>query len=83
MMGILPRVKEEWQTEIIDAVRAVLAQPEPCSWKVIELLLSSEDEHARAAGKALSVWADWGLGKCAFSRDGAQEANANLPGHDD
>jgi hypothetical protein len=79
MMGILPRVKEEWQTEIIDAVRAVLAQPEPCSWKVIELLLSSEDEHARAAGKALSVWADWGLGKCAFSRDGAQEANANLP----
>jgi hypothetical protein len=79
MLGILPSAKDEWRTEIIDAVRSVLAQPEPCSWKVIELLLSSEDEHARAAGKALRVWADWGLGKCAFSRNGAQAASTNFP----
>jgi hypothetical protein len=68
MMEILPQAKPEWQTEIIDAVRAELRDENPCSWGVVERLLVDEDEHARAAGKALKVWSEWGLGKLAFGR---------------
>lgn len=66
MMDLLPQPVAEWQTEIIGAVRTVLCEPRPSSQRVVELLLSSEDEHARAAGKALKVWASWGLCRLAF-----------------
>jgi hypothetical protein len=79
MMEILPQAKPEWQTEIIDGVRSVLREPNPCSWKVVERLLASEDEHARAAGKALKVWAEWGIGRLAFSRDGRRHVEAEMP----
>lgn len=79
MMEILPQAKPEWQTEIIDAVRAVLREEYPCSWRVVERLLSSEDEHAYAAGKALRVWAEWGLGKLAFGQGGLREVEAEMP----
>jgi hypothetical protein len=79
MMEILPNCKAEWQTEIIDAVRTVLRQPDPNSWAVVEHLLASDDEHARSAGKALRVWAEWGLGKLAFSRGGVATPKAGAP----
>lgn len=79
MMEILPQAKPEWQTEIIDAVRAVLRESDPCSWRVVERLLSSQDEHAYAAGKALRVWAEWGLGKLAFSQGGRRDLDVELP----
>lgn len=79
MIDILPRVKEEWQTEIIGAVRAVLRQPDPCSWKVVELLLASDEPDARAAGKAIQVWAEWGLCKFAFSRGGQRHFDVQKP----
>jgi hypothetical protein len=79
MMEILPQAKPEWQTEIIDAVRAELREPNPCSWGVVERLLTSTDEHARSAGKALKVWAEWGLGKLAFGRGSERNIRAELP----
>jgi hypothetical protein len=74
LMDILPFATPEWQTEIISAVRAVLREPSPCSMKVVDRLLASDDAAARSAGKALSVWSDWGLGKLAFSRGDGPEA---------
>jgi len=79
MMGILPNIKDEWRTEIIDAVRTTLREPFPSSWKVIDSLLASEDTDAFAAGKALKVWADWGLGKLAFGQRDSQIVRAELP----
>jgi hypothetical protein len=74
MMEVLPPpVPAEWQTEIIAAVRDELRGDRPSSWGVIERLLESEDPNAIAAGKALRVWADWGLGKLAFSRRRADD----------
>ena len=66
LMDIPPKVKDEWQTEIVDAVRFVLREESPCLAKVVRRLLSSEDEHAHSAGRALNTWSDWGLGKLAF-----------------
>jgi hypothetical protein len=79
MMEILPQATPEWQTEIISAVRAVLREPAPTCRRVLEHLLSSDDEHARAAGKALSVWSEWGLGKLAFSDQGEQDTDVHMP----
>lgn len=79
MMEILPQAKPEWQTEIIDAVRTVLREEYPCSWRVVERLLASPDEHAYAAGKALRVWAEWGLGKLAFGQGGRREIEVEMP----
>ena len=79
MMEILPQAKAEWQTEIIDAVRGVLRERNPCSWAVVERLLASDDEHAHSAGKALRVWAEWGLGKLAFSRGDVAPPSASHP----
>lgn len=79
MMEILPDIKHEWQTEIIDAVRTVLRTPRPSSWRVVEHLLASDDPHAHAAGKALRVWSDWGLGKLAFGSDDRAHLDVELP----
>jgi hypothetical protein len=79
MMEVLPEAKHEWQTEIIDAVRAELREDRPCSWGVVERLLVSEDEHARSAGKALKVWSEWGLGKLAFGRGERPLTEDDLP----
>lgn len=67
MMEILPETTPEWKTAIIGNVREVLSEPSPSSWKVVERLLASQDQHAHEAGKALAVWADWGTCKLAFS----------------
>jgi hypothetical protein len=79
MMEILPQASPEWQTEIIDAVRSTLREPYPCSWRVVERLLASTDEHAHSAGKALRVWSEWGLGRLAFSQGGQRKLDAELP----
>jgi hypothetical protein len=68
MMEILPApVPAEWQTEIIAAVRDELRGDRPSSGGVVKRLVNSEDSNAVDAGKALKVWANWGLGKLAFS----------------
>jgi hypothetical protein len=79
MMDILPQATPEWQTEIIDSVRAVLRDSRPSSMRVVERLLASDDSHARAAGKALRVWSDWGLAKCAFSHGEQYDLDAHMP----
>jgi hypothetical protein len=73
MMEILPKAKAEWQTEIIDAVRKVMRTERPSSRAVVDLLLSSKDPDAIAAGKALNVWAEWSLGRLAFGDGTPQE----------
>jgi hypothetical protein len=79
MMEILPTAKHEWQTEIIAAVRQVLREENPCSRRVIEVLLSSDEDEAVAAGRALNVWADWHLGRLAFSDGEGHAISSTMP----
>jgi hypothetical protein len=76
MIDLLPTPVPEWQTEIIDAVRYVLREPDPSSLRVLEVLLAggvpSDDRDdaaytaARAAGRSLRTWSTWGLCRLAF-----------------
>jgi hypothetical protein len=47
-------------------VRAALESPSPSCLRVLELLLASSESDARAAGEALSVWADSGIARLGF-----------------
>lgn len=79
MMDLLPQAVPEWQTEIISAVRRALRESNPCSKLVIEMLLSGSDQHARAAGKALDVWSNWGLCRLAFGEGTSASTNLLKP----
>jgi hypothetical protein len=85
MIDLLPQpVRDEWQTEIFDAVRYVLREPSPSSLRVLEVLLSGgapDDDRddaaqvaARAAGRALRTRSTWGLCRLAFG-DGSTAAD--------
>lgn len=68
LLEILPRDRPgRWDTQIAGAVKATLEGPSaPCCMRVLARL-EKGGEDARAAGEALSVWADSGLGRLAFS----------------
>src|SRR6202008_1075840 len=57
-------------TQVRKAVRAALESPSPSCLRVLDRLTSSADADARAAGEALSVWADSGVAGLGFG-DGA------------
>ncbi len=72
LMDLLPQAPPAWETQIRKAVRAAIEErhgPPACGCST--RLARSGDADARAAGEALSVWADSGIGRLAFG-DGAR-----------
>lgn len=72
LFEVLPQpVAPEWKREVIAAVRATVTaadevdKPGSCG-EVVERLLRSPGEDARAAGQTLEVYADSGLARLAF-----------------
>lgn len=86
---LLPKEVPEWQTEIVTAVRHVLREPDPSSMRVLSLLLSGgapdddRDENAeaaaRAAGRALRAWSNWGLCRLAFGDGSSAQVDLAKP----
>jgi hypothetical protein len=70
LIELLPQAPPGWETHIRKAVRAAIEHEHPSCLRVLELLERSDNPDARAAGEALSVWADAGIGRLAFG-DGA------------
>src|SRR5262249_816265 len=70
LVELVPQAPPAWETQVRKAVRAAIGEPHPSCLRVLELLTRSENPDGRAAGEALSVWADAGLGRLAFG-DGA------------
>jgi hypothetical protein len=71
LMELLPQAPAAWETQIRKAVRSVIEERVPSCLRVLDALTRSADRDARAAGEALSVWADSGIGRLAFG-DGAR-----------
>jgi len=67
---LLPQAPPAWETQVRKAVRQALEGSAPSCLRVLELLHASADSDARAAGEALSVWADSGVARLGFG-DGA------------
>ncbi len=65
------------------AVRAAIEHEHPSCLGVLELLARSDNPEARAAGEALSVWADAGLGRLAFGDGASARIAARVAGDDD
>ena len=76
---LLPLAPAGWETQIRKAVRAALVTEAPSCVRVIELLAASRNPDARAAGEALSVWADSGIGRLAFNTGQRAHTTAQLP----
>jgi hypothetical protein len=68
---LLPQAPPAWETQVRKAVRQALEAPGPCCVRVLEALCAAGDADARAAGEALSVWADSGIARLGFG-DGAR-----------
>src|SRR4051794_26262589 len=79
LVELLPQAPATWETQVRKAVRAASEEPHPSCLRVLELLTGSSDADARAAGEALSVWADAGLGRLAFGDGGTARVAAELP----
>ena len=71
LTDLLPQAPPAWETQIRKAVRAAMQAQQPSCLRVLDTLTRSADQDARAAGDALSVWADSGIGRLAFG-DGAR-----------
>ena len=76
---LLPTAPASWETQIRKAVKAALTDRSPSCVRVLELLGTSKDPEARAAAEALTVWADSGIGRLAFSTGQHAHAAAKLP----
>ena len=63
LIELLPQAPPAWETQIRKAVRAALETGQPSGLRVLELLAGSHDPDARAAGDALAVWAESGIGR--------------------
>jgi hypothetical protein len=66
LMELLPQAPAAWETQIRKAVRSTLEHPQPSCLRVVDLLRGEADADARAAGEALSVWADSGVARLGF-----------------
>ena len=79
LMELLPAAPAVWETQIRKAVRSALEAPQPSCLRVLELLEQSDNSDARAAGEALEVWADSGVGRLAFGDGTAARIAAQRP----
>lgn len=75
LIELLPQSPAGWETQIRKAVRLAIDSGEPSCLRVLDVLAAAKDADARAAGEALGVWADSGIGRLAFS-DGKDAAVA-------
>src|SRR4051812_32600392 len=66
LIELVPQAPAGWETQVRKAVRAAIEDQHPCCLRVLDILSRSANPDARAAGEALSVWADAGLGRLAF-----------------
>ena len=79
LMELLPLAPPAWETQIRKAVRAAIETGEPSGLRVLELLARAGEADARAAGDALGVWADSGIGRLAFGDPGRARVAAERP----
>lgn len=76
---LLPQAPAGWETQIRKAVKAAIATDAPSCVRVLELLASSSNLDALAAGEALGVWAGSPIGGLAFSTGQSARESAELP----
>jgi hypothetical protein len=79
LMDLLPQAPAAWETQIRKAVRAAIEARIPSCLRVLDTLARSADGDARAAGEALSVWADSGIGRLAFGESARARTYAQRP----
>ena len=79
LMELLPQAPAAWETQVRKAVRHALEQPQPSCLRVLDHLLASGDADARAAGEALSVWADSGVARLGFGDGTSARIAAERP----
>ena len=79
LMELLPQAPAPWETQIRRAVRDALRGPHPSCLGVLDALQGSGDPDARAAGEALEVWSDSGIGRLAFGESTSAGVAARLP----
>jgi hypothetical protein len=76
---LLPQAPAGWETQIRKAVREALESGQPSCLGVLDILSRAESPEARAAGEALSVWADSGIARLAFGDGARARVAARLP----
>jgi AAA-like domain len=79
LVELVPQAPAAWETQVRKAVRAASEEPHPSCLRVLELLTGSANPDAHAAGEALSVWADAGLGRLAFGDGHSARIAAERP----
>ncbi|MBE2317823.1 ATP-binding protein [Solirubrobacter sp. CPCC 204708] len=79
LVDLLPQSPPAWETQVRKAVRQAIESPAPSCLRVLELLLASSDSDARAAGEALSVWADSGVARLGFGDGDRARVAAQRP----
>jgi hypothetical protein len=76
---LLPQAPPAWETHVRKAVRDTLELPTPSCLRVLDRLCTGTDADARAAGEALSVWADSGVARLGFGDGAAARVAAERP----
>jgi hypothetical protein len=79
LMELLPQAPAAWETQIRKAVREAMRTGQPSCLHVLHALRRSGDPDARAAGEALEVWSDSGIGRLAFGDGTFAGVAAQLP----
>ena len=79
LMELLPQAPAVWETQVRKAVRRTLEHAAPSCLRVLDALLAAPDSDARAAGEALSVWADSGVARLGFGDGTSERIAASRP----
>jgi hypothetical protein len=79
LMDLLPQAPPAWETQVRKAVRDALEARHPSCRGVLDVLTSSADRDARAAGEALAVWADSGVARLGFGDGTSARIAAERP----
>jgi hypothetical protein len=64
---LIPGIPREWQTQLLKAIKEVVAERNPCGRAVIERLLSADSRDAVNVGEELALQADSGLRRLGFA----------------
>jgi AAA-like domain len=79
LMELLPQAPPAWETQIRKAVRRAVEDGHASGLRLLDVLARSADADARAAGEALGVWADAGIGRLAFGDGTGARVAAQRP----
>ena len=84
LIELLPQAPAAWETQVRKAVRRTLEHATPSCLRVLDALLArSGHPDARAAGEALSVWADSGVARLGVRRRHERADRGRAAGDDD